>query len=114
MKSAMNKVVLSGFAGADAEVKTVAGNQKLVKVSLAVHDYYKTASGEEIDRTQWISLTFWNAKADLAEAQIKKGTQLTVEGKLLTGSYEAKDGTKRFSAEVVVNELEIKERETVN
>lgn len=114
MKSAINKVVLSGFAGADVEVKTFGANQKLAKVSLAVHDYYKNAFGEEVSKTQWINLTFWNAKADLAETQIRKGTQLTVEGKLLTGSYEAKDGTKRFSAEIVVDELTVKEREVVN
>lgn len=114
MESAINKVVLSGFAGADVEVKTLAGNQKLAKVNLAVNEYYKNASGEEVKKTQWISLIFWNAKAELAEAQIRKGTRLTIEGKLLTGSYEAKDGTKRFTTEIVVSEIAVKEIDLVN
>jgi len=114
MESAINKVVLSGFAGADAEVKILSGNQKLARVNLAVNEYYKNFQGEEVKKTQWITLVFWNAKAELAEMQIKKGTRLTVEGKIQTGSYEAKDGTKRYTTEIVVNELAIKEIELFN
>ncbi|UKT64505.1 single-stranded DNA-binding protein [Pedobacter mucosus] len=113
MESAINKVVLSGFAGADAEVKTLSGNQKLARVNLAVNENYKNSAGEEIKKTQWFTLTFWNAKADIAEMQIKKGTRLTIEGRLQTGSYEAKDGTKRFTTEIVVNDIVFKEIELI-
>jgi len=109
MESAVNKVVLSGFAGADAEVKSLSGNQKVARVTLAVNEFYKTSSGEEVKKTQWFNLTFWNAKAELAGAQIKKGTRLTIEGRLQTGSYEAKDGSKRFTTDIVVNDLVVKE-----
>lgn len=109
MESATNKVSLSGFAGADAEVKTLSGNQKVAKVNLAVNEYFKNSIGEEVKKTQWFALTFWNAKAEIAELQIKKGTRLNVEGRLQTGSYEAKDGTMRYTTEIVVNEVVIKE-----
>lgn len=105
MENVVNKVVLTGFAGSDVEVKVVAGNQKLARVNLAVNENYRNAVGEEVKKTQWFSLTFWNAKADLAEAQIKKGTHLTIEGRLQTGNYEAKDGTKRYTTDIVVNEV---------
>jgi len=111
MENAINKVVLSGFAGADAELKNLSGNQKLAKVNLAVHEFFKSASGEEVKKTQWFNLTFWNTNADVAFAQIKKGTRITVEGRLQTGSYEAKDGSKRYTTDVVVNELVVKEHE---
>ncbi|TCD11261.1 single-stranded DNA-binding protein [Pedobacter frigidisoli] len=114
MESVINKVVLSGFAGADAELRILSGNQKLARVNLAVNESYKNASGEEVKKTQWFTLTFWNAKADLAAAQIKKGTRFTIEGRLQTGSYEAKDGTKRFTTDIVVSELAIKEIELAN
>jgi len=114
MESTINKVVLSGFAGADAEVKNVSGNQKLARVNLAVNEYFKNASGEETKRTHWFTLTFWNDKADLAVAQIKKGTRLTIEGKLITGSYVAKDGIKKFTTDIVVNEVAIKEIDLAN
>jgi single-strand DNA-binding protein len=114
MESAINKVVLSGFAGADVELKTLSGNQKLAKVSLAVHEYYKTAAGEESNKTQWFNLVFWNAKAELAAQQIKKGTKFSIEGKLQTGSYEAKDGTKRFTTDIIVREIVLQEAEVKN
>ncbi|MCX3263538.1 single-stranded DNA-binding protein [Pedobacter agri] len=114
MESTINKVVLTGFAGADAELKNLSGNQKLARVNLAVNEYFKSASGEEVKKTQWFTLTFWNAKAELALAQIKKGTQLTIEGRLQTGSYEAKDGSKRFTTDIVVSELIVKEMTLTN
>ncbi|MCZ4244630.1 single-stranded DNA-binding protein [Pedobacter punctiformis] len=114
MGSATNKVVLSGFAGADAEVKKLSGNLKLARVNLAVNESYKNSSGEEVKKTQWFTLIFWNAKADLAETQIKKGTNITVEGRLQCGSYSAKDGSKRLTTEIVVNEITFKVPEIAN
>ncbi|GGI24368.1 single-stranded DNA-binding protein [Pedobacter mendelii] len=114
MENVTNKVVLSGFAGADAAVKDLSGTQKLAKVRLAVNDYYKNASGEEVKNTQWFTLTFWNAKADFAEAQIKKGTRLTIEGRLVNNIYEGKDGSKHYTVDIVVTEVSIAALEVVN
>lgn len=113
MESASNKVVLSGFAGADAEVKNV-GSQKLAKVRLAINESYRNSSGEDIKKVQWFNLVFWNAKADIAEAQIRKGTALTVEGKLQNNSYDAKDGGKRYYFDIVVTDVVIRENEKQN
>jgi single-strand DNA-binding protein len=110
MESAVNKVVLSGFAGADAEVKIV-GPHKMAKVNLAINEAYKNASGEEMKKVNWFTLTFWNAKAELAEAQIKKGTGLTVEGRLEAVIYDGKDGKKHYTTNIIVNELVIRENE---
>jgi len=110
MESAINKVVLSGFAGADADVKTF-GAQKLARVNLAINETYKNAAGEEVKKVQWFNLIFWNVKADLAEAQIKKGTGLTVEGRLQANSYDGKDGKKRYAVEIVVGDVVIRENE---
>lgn len=110
MESAINKVVLSGFAGADAEIKTF-GSQKLAKVNLAINETYRNSGGEEVKRVQWFNLTFWNAKAELAETQVKKGTGLTVEGRLQTNIYDGTDGKKRYAIEIVVSDVIIKERE---
>lgn len=108
MENLVNKVVLSGFAGNDADVRNF-GSQKLAKVSLAVNEFYKDATGKEQKKTQWFNLSFWGAKADLAEMKIKKGVRFAIEGRLQNNNYEAKDGTKRYSTEIVVDSLEIKE-----
>lgn len=110
MKNVVNKVSLSGFAGSDAEVKVLTGNQKLARVNIAVNEQYQTAAGEEVKKTHWFSLLFWNVKADYAEQQIKKGAFISIEGRLQTGSYEAKDGSKRYTTEVVVTEVEVREK----
>ena len=112
MENVVNKVLLSGCAGADPEIKIFSENQKLARVNLAVNEHYKNSLGEDVKKTQWFTLTFWNAKADIAEAQIKKGTWFAVEGRLHTSNYEAKDGTKRYATEIVVNEIELKTAET--
>jgi single-strand DNA-binding protein len=110
MESAVNKVVLSGFAGADAEIKTF-GSQKLARVNLAINETYRNAAGEDVKKVQWFNLTFWNAKADIAEAQVKKGTRLTVEGRLQANSYDGQDGKKRYAVDIVVNDVVIRENE---
>ena len=110
MESAVNKVVLSGFAGADAEVKIV-GNHKIAKVNVAINESYKSTTGEETKKVNWFNLIFWNAKAELAEAQIKKGTGLTIEGRLEAVVYNGKDGKKHYVTNIVVNEVMIKQNE---
>jgi len=114
MENVVNKVVLSGCAGSDAELRIVSGNSKLARVNMAVNESYRNAAGEDVKKTHWFSLSFWGAKADIAELKIKKGTRFTIEGRLQTGSYEAKDGTKRYTTDIVVDEVVIKELETVN
>ena len=114
MENPSNKVQLTGFVGSDAEVKNLSGNQKLARVNLAVNEHFKSATGEDVKKTHWFSLTFWNSKADEAEAKIKKGVLLSIEGKLQSGSYEAKDGTKRYTTDIVVNEFSIKETEVAS
>jgi len=105
MKNVLNKVVLSGYAGADVEVKNLANNQKVAKVNIAINEYFTTKNGEEIKKTNWFLLTFWNANADLAEKEIKKGSLVSIEGRLQTGFYETKGGTKRYTTDIVVNQL---------
>lgn len=102
----VNSVVLTGYVGADAVIKNF-GDQKLARVNLAVNEYHKNNQGEITKRTNWFNIALWNAHAELAEKEIKKGTRITVTGRLQTGSYEAKDGNKRYTTEIQVNELSI-------
>lgn len=107
MENVSNKVVLSGFAGADVMVKDFGKNGKMARVNLAVNENYRNAKGEDVKTTQWFSLLFWNAKASEAQEMIKKGTRLSIAGRLSNNIYEAKDGTKRYSTDIVVDEIEV-------
>jgi len=111
MENVVNKVMLSGFAGNDAEIRVISDTQKVARVNLAVHETYRNSGSEDASKTQWFTLIFWNAKADIAEEKIKKGVWFAVEGRLQTNNYDAKDGTKRYTTEVVVNEVEFTRHE---
>ena len=111
MENVVNKVLLSGFAGSDAEIKVISDKMKLARVNLAVNESFTNSAGEDVNKTNWFTLTFWNAQAELAEAHIKKGTKFSIEGKLQTNNYEAKDGSKRYATEIVVNEVTLSKKE---
>lgn len=101
----VNKVQLIGNVGADPEIKTLQGGKKVVKLSLATTDSYKNAAGERIKETQWHNLVAWNRTAERAEKYLKKGSKIVVDGKLINKSYTDKEGVKKYSTEILVNDL---------
>ena len=105
MTTLRNSVRLVGNLGMDPEVKTFDTNKKLARLSIATHDSYKNDKGEKIEDTQWHNLIFWGAQAKLAEDFLKKGDEVAIEGKISNRSYVDKDGIKRYTNEIVVNEF---------
>jgi single-strand DNA-binding protein len=105
MSNLRNSVRLMGHAGNDPEVKIINEKQKVARLSLATNESYRNSNGERVEQTQWHQLVFWNRQAELVEQYLEKGSELTVEGKLTSHSYVAKDGQKRYVTEVVVNEI---------
>lgn len=106
MKTSMqNSVRLTGFLGNDPEIVKFGDNKSLARVSLATSDYYKNKNGEWITETQWHNLVMWGKQAEIAERQLMKGQELSIEGKLVNRSYEDKNGVMRYVCEVVVNSL---------
>ena len=107
MNNLRNSVRLVGFAGSDLIVTPLDNNRKVARVSVAINEYYKTKTGEESKQTQWFNLAFWNAKADEAVKLIKKGSEIAVEGKLVSQIYTTKDGQKRYTTEIVVHDVQL-------
>ena len=105
MSTLRNSVRLVGNLGMDPEVKSFDNNRKLAKLSLATNETYKNDKGEKITDTQWHSLVVWGAQAKFAEDFLKKGDEIAVEGKLSSRSYVDKDGNKKYTTEIVVNEF---------
>jgi single-strand DNA-binding protein len=100
-----NKVQLIGNLGMDPEVKTLESGKQMVRFSLATNETYKNAKGDRVTETQWHNLVAWGKTADLAGNYLKKGSEVAVEGKLVSRSYNDKEGTKKFITEIVVNEF---------
>lgn len=105
MNTLRNSVRLVGNLGMDPEVKNFDKNKKLTRLSLATHESYKNDKGEKITETQWHNLTLWGTQAKFAEDYLKKGDEIVVEGRIANRNYTDKDGIKRYSCEIVVNEL---------
>lgn len=105
----LNKVILIGNAGRDAEVRTFDGGAKIANFSLAASERgYKLANGTEVpERTDWFNIVARGKDADFAEKWIKKGSLLLVEGKIRNRSYDdKKTGEKKFITEIHADKVE--------
>lgn len=90
----VNKVILIGNLGADAEIREFDGGSRKASFSLATSDSYKDKLGNWVDQTDWHNIEVWNPSDHLV-ANLFKGTKLFVEGKLKCNSYDDSAGNKR-------------------
>ena len=105
MYALKNKVQLIGFLGNTPEIKNTENGKKLARFSIATNETYRNAQGEKIKETTWHNLVAWGNVADIVEKYLNKGSEIAVEGKLISRSYNDKDGVKKHITEVQVNEL---------
>ncbi len=105
MKNLRNNVQLIGNLGMNPEVKTLESGSTVAKFSIATSDRYKNNKAEQVEETTWHNVVAWGKTAEIAEKYLKKGSQVAVDGKLTNRSYEAKDKTKRYVTEILVNEI---------
>jgi single-strand DNA-binding protein len=100
-----NKVQLIGNLGMDPEVITFDGGKELAKFSLATNETYRNAKGDKVTETQWHNVVAFGKTATIIKSYLKKGSEVAIEGKLVNKSYEDKNGVKKYSTEIVVNEM---------
>ncbi|HRZ96451.1 MAG TPA: single-stranded DNA-binding protein [Paludibacter sp.] len=102
----VNKVILVGNVGKDPEVRYLEKDVAVANFTLATTDRAITLqNGTQVpERTEWHNIVAWRGLATIAEKYIKKGTQIYVEGKLQTRTYE-KDGIKRFFTEIYAENI---------
>lgn len=99
----VNKVILIGNLGKDPEVRSFENN-KVANFSLATSETRRNRNtGEKTTYTEWHNVAVWGAQAEIVEKYLKKGSQVYIEGKLRTRSWDGNDGTKRYTTEVVVD-----------
>lgn len=97
----MNKVILIGRLGADPETRFSQSNVQVCNFSLATS---KKVKGEQ--QTEWHRIVCFNKTAEIAQQYLVKGSQVCIEGSIQTSEYE-KDGEKRYSTNIVCNNLEM-------
>ena len=105
MFSLRNKVQLIGNLGKSPDVKNTEAGKKLVRFSDATNETYTNTKGEKVKETQWHNLVAWGKVADIAEKYLDKGSEVAIEGKLISKDYLDKEGVKKYVTEIQVNEL---------
>ncbi len=97
----VNKVILVGNVGKDPETRYLEGGTAVSKFPLATSETYRNKDGEKISTTEWHNIVLWRGLAEVAEKYVKKGTQLYVEGRIKTRTYNDKDGNTKYFTEIV-------------
>jgi single-strand DNA-binding protein len=103
--SGLNKVMLIGNLGQEPELRFTKGGQAVLSLRMATNERYKNRDGEWQDRTEWHTVVVWGKRAEGLNRVVTKGTQLFIEGRLQTRSWEDKQGQKRYTTEVVAREV---------
>jgi len=99
----VNKVILVGNLGRDAEVKVTASGQSVASFSIATTETW-TKDGEKKEKTEWHRIVLWGRQADTLQPYLTKGKQIYVEGRLETRQWE-KDGQKHYTTEVKADRI---------
>lgn len=108
MAKGVNKVFLLGNVGKDPEIRSTPSGTTVATFSLATADRRKDAQGNWSDSTEWHNLVAFQRTAEIVRDYVKKGTQLFIEGKIQTRSWDDKEsGQKKYRTEILVNELSL-------
>ena len=105
MYTLRNSVQLIGNIGNEPEVMTFDSGTKKASFSLATNEVYFNNKGEKVEDTQWHNIVAWGKKAEIIENHLKKGSEIAVQGKLVTRSYETKEGEIKYITEINMNEV---------
>jgi len=97
----VNKVILIGNLGRDPEIRQLESGAKVATFSLATTETYKSKDGNKVEQTEWHNIVFWRGLAEVAERFLKKGSSIYVEGRIRTRSWEDKEGNKRYTTEII-------------
>jgi single-strand DNA-binding protein len=101
----VNKVILVGNLGKDPEVKHLENGIAVAKFPIATSESYKDKSGNRVDQTEWHNIVMWRGLAEVAEKYLRKGNQIYIEGKLRSRSWEDTEGIKRYTTEIVADQM---------
>jgi single-strand DNA-binding protein len=105
MNTLRNKVQLIGNLGMNPEVKEIRNGRKMAKFSLATNETYKNSVGEKVTDTQWHNIVVWGRAASVAERFLQKGSEVAIQGKIVSRNYNDRNGNKRYITEIEVRDI---------
>lgn len=103
----INKLIILGYVGADADLKFTVAGKLVANFSVAVNECFKDRNGDDVERVEWFRCVAWNGLAEICGQYVTRGAHVYAEGRLQTRKYDDKGGTARTSIEVVVRTLRL-------
>ena len=104
--ASVNKVILVGRLGADPEMKYTSTGTGVCRFNLATSENWTGKDGQKQERTEWHRVIAWTKLGELCNEYLKKGRQAYIEGRIQTRSWDDKNGTKRYTTEVVATTVQ--------
>src|SRR3954471_2615228 len=101
----LNKATLIGNLGKDPEVRAIPSGAKVANFSIATTESYTDKNGQKVDKTEWHNIVMWRGLAEVAEKYLRKGSQVYIEGRLQTRSWDDQNGQKRYTTEIVADNM---------
>ena len=99
--ASVNKAILIGNLGADPEVRYTPSGTAVANFNIATHEQWTNRDGEKEERTEWHRIVAWSRLGEICGEYLRKGSQIYIEGKIQTRAWEDRDGNKRYTTEVV-------------
>ncbi len=108
MARGINKVILVGNLGADPETRAMPSGMSVCNLRIATTESWKDRqSGEQQERTEWHRVALFGRLAEIATEYLHKGSQVYIEGSLRTRKWQDKQGTERYTTEIIANEMQM-------
>ena len=102
----VNKVILVGNLGRDAELRYTPGGAPVATLNLATTEVWNDkTSGQKQEKTEWHRIVLWGKSAESLSEYLTKGKQIYVEGRLQTRQWDDKDGNKRYTTEIKADRI---------
>jgi len=101
----VNKVILVGNLGRDAEVRSTPRGDTVATLNLATTEQWNDREGQRQEKTEWHRVVLWGKQADSLKQYLVKGKQIYVEGRLQTRQWDDKDGNKRYTTEIKADRI---------
>lgn len=107
MAGGVNKAILIGNLGADPEVRYTASGTAVANFRIATSENYTTRDGTRETRTEWHRIVAFGKLAEICGEYLSKGRQVYIEGRIQTRGWEDREGSKRYTTEIVANQMQM-------
>jgi len=103
----INKAILVGNLGQDPEIRYTPSGLAVANFSLATSESFKGKDGQRETKTEWHKIVAFGKLAEICGEYLNKGKQIYIEGRIQTRQWEDKDGNKRYTTEIVANQMQM-------